>query len=97
MIRNIDDIQQQQPDQGFQFPGVFEITAIGAAEANLEQRMPEILESIGLQVVAGSARVRASSGGNYASVSMSFDCPSRELYDLAHARLREDLDIRWTL
>lgn len=97
MVQNLDDIHQQQPDQGFQFPGVFEITAIGSTEVNLETRMPEILEAIGLHVLAGSAKVRASSGGNYTSLSMSFTCPSRELYDLAHAKLREDLHIRWTL
>lgn len=97
MVQNLDEIHQQQPEQGFQFPGVFEITAIGAVEANLEARMPEILESIGLHVLAGSSKARASSGGNFTSVSMSFTCPSRELYDLAHEKLREDLHIRWTL
>ena len=97
MVQNLDDIHQQQPDQGFQFPGVFEITAIGSSEVNLETRMPEILASIGLHALAGSAKLRASSGGNYTSLSMSFTCPSRELYDLAHAKLREDLHIRWTL
>lgn len=97
MVQNLDDIHQQRTEQGFQFPGIFEITAIGSTAANLETRMPEILATLGLDVVPGSAKVRASSGGNYNSVTMSFDCPSRELYDLAHAKLREDLHIRWTL
>ncbi len=97
MVQDLDEIHAQQPGQGFQFPGVFEITAIGTAEANLELRMPEVLSDIGLHVNDGSAKVRPSSAGNYLSVSMSFDCPSRELYDLAHAKLREQLHIRWTL
>ncbi|MFZ2234873.1 MAG: DUF493 family protein [Dokdonella sp.] len=97
MVQNLDDIHSQQPGQGFQFPGVFEITAIGSAEANLEVRMPEILAEIDLPVISGSSKVRPSSAGNYLSVSMSFTCPSRERYDLAHAKLREELHIRWTL
>ena len=97
MVQDLDDIHSQRPDQGFQFPGVFEITAIGSTEANLEVRMPEVLSGIGLHVLSGSTKVRPSSAGNYLSVSMSFTCPSRELYDLAHAKLGEDLHIHWTL
>lgn len=97
MVQDLDNIHAQQPGQGFQFPGVFEITAIGTTEANLEVRMPEVLAGIGLHVISGSAKVRPSTAGNYLSVSMSFTCPSREMYDLAHATLREDLHIRWTL
>lgn len=97
MVQDLDDIHAQQPGQGFQFPGVFEITAIGTTEANLEVRMPEILAEIDLHVLSGSSKVRPSSAGNYRSVSMSFNCPSREMYDLAHAKLREELHIRWTL
>ncbi len=97
MVLDLDDIHSQRPGQGFQFPGVFEITAIGSAEANLEVRMPEVLAEIDLHVLGGSTKVRPSSAGNYISVSMSFTCPSREQYDLAHAKLREELHIRWTL
>ena len=32
-----------------------------------------------------------------APVSVTFTCPSREKYDAAHAALRADADIRWTL
>jgi len=35
--------------------------------------------------------------GNYVSVALSFTCPSREKYDAAHAALRADPDVRWTL
>jgi hypothetical protein len=96
-MRSIDDLQPQQPDQGFQFPGAFEITAIGKADAGLEERVPEILVGIGLAVMNGSERVRPSSEGRYVSVSVTFTCPSREKYEAAHAALRADPDIRWTL
>lgn len=96
-MKDLDDIQAQNPDQGFQFPGVFEITAMGSAAAQLERRVPDILEGLGLSVLAGSARVRPSREGNYVSVSVSFTCPTREKYDEAHAALRADSDIRWTL
>jgi putative lipoic acid-binding regulatory protein len=41
--------------------------------------------------------MRPSREGNYVSVSVSFTCPSREKYDEAHAALRADPEIRWTL
>ncbi|MEO8458983.1 MAG: DUF493 family protein [Dokdonella sp.] len=96
-MKNLDDIHADRPEQGFQFPGLFEITAIGEIAIGLEQRMPEILAGIGLTVLAGSARKRPSQEGNYESVSVSFTCPSREMYERAHAVLREETGIRWTL
>lgn len=96
-MKDIDDIKAQRPDQGFQFPGVFELTAMGSASAELEKKMPRILADAGLTVLAGSARTRPSREGNYVSVSVSFTCPSREKYDAAHSALRADPDIRWTL
>ncbi|HEY0180628.1 MAG TPA: DUF493 family protein [Dokdonella sp.] len=96
-MKDLDDIQAQNPQQGFQFPGVFEITAMGSAVAQLETRVPEILERIGLSVLAGSQRQRPSREGNYVSVSVSFTCPTREKYDEAHQALRADPGIRWTL
>jgi putative lipoic acid-binding regulatory protein len=96
-MKDLDDIQAQYPEQGFQFPGVFEITAMGSASADLEKKAPQLIESVGLSVLAGSLRVRPSREGNYVSVAVSFTCPSREKYDEAHAALRADPDIRWTL
>lgn len=96
-MRNLDDLRPETPQQGFQFPGVFEITAVGNTAADLGRLVPEILESLGLAVLAGSARTRPSSGGNYLSLTLSFTCPSREKYDAAHAMLRADPNIRWTL
>lgn len=96
-MRDVDDIQPQNPDQGFQFPGTFTITAMGNASAGLEARVPAILADIGLRVVDGSVRTRPSREGNYLSVTVEFDCPTREKYNAAHAALRADDDIRYTL
>lgn len=96
-MRNIDDIQPQGPDQGFQFPGAFEITALGRADADMESRVPRIIEGLGLNVIAGSLRSKPSREGNYHSVSLTFTCPNRETYDSVHAALRADLGIRWTI
>ena len=96
-MKDLEDIQAQNPDQGFQFPGLFEITAMGSAGAGLENRVPEVLAGLGLGVLAGSLRVRPSREGNYVSVSASFTCPSRGKYDEAHVALRADPAIRWTL
>jgi len=96
-MKDLDNIHAQNPGQGFQFPGVFEITAMGSATCDLEQKVPRLIEGIGLAVLAGSVRVRPSREGNYVSVALSFTCPSREKYDAAHAALRADPDVRWTL
>ncbi|MGB0132831.1 DUF493 family protein [Dokdonella sp.] len=96
-MQNLDDIKPDSPDQGFQFPGDFEITALGRADADLESRVPELLSKLGLPVVAGSLRSKPSKEGNYVSVSVTFSCPDREAYDAAHAALREQPEIRWTL
>ena len=96
-MKDLDSIQPQSPEQGFQFPGVFEITAMGSATAGLDQKVLRIIEDTGLTVLAGSVRVRPSREGNFVSVTLSFTCPSREKYDAAHAALRADPDVRWTL
>jgi putative lipoic acid-binding regulatory protein len=96
-MRNLDDIEPESPQQGFQFPGVFEITALGNSAVDLTVRVPALLEGIGLNVLDGSLRTRPSREGNYLSVTVSFTCPDRERYDAAHEVLRADPDIRWTL
>jgi putative lipoic acid-binding regulatory protein len=96
-MKSLDTIQPQDPTQGFQFPGAFEVTAMGKAHAGLEQCVPEIVVAQGLAVLNGSLRTRPSAEGNYVSVSVMFTCPSREKYDAVHAALRAHPDIRWTL
>jgi uncharacterized protein len=96
-MKSLDDLQPQNPEQGFQFPGAFEITAIGIAHAGLEERVAEIIVGLGMAVLNGSQRTRPSNEGHYISVSMTFTCPSREKYDAVHAALRADPAVRWTL
>ena len=56
----------------------------------LEQRMPEILAGLGLTVLAGSVRKRPSQRGQLRFGVGEFTCPSREMYERAHAALRAD-------
>jgi uncharacterized protein len=97
MIRDVGGIQPQHPGQGFQFPGQFEITAMGDANADLKARVPQILAGLDLVVLHETVRHKHSSQGNYISVTVSFECPTRAKYDAAHAALRADPDIRTTL
>lgn len=96
-MKDIGEIRPQNPEQGFQFPGVFEITAMGSAKAQLEAEIVRIIQEAGLSILAEAVRVRPSREGNYVSVTASFMCPTREKYDEVHAVLRAHPDVRWTL
>ncbi|QAU25041.1 DUF493 family protein [Dyella sp. M7H15-1] len=96
-MKDLDQIKAQQEGQGFQFPGEFEITAMGNASADLKARVSQILEGIGLHVLHETVRHKHSREGNFLSVTVSFRCDTREQYDLAHSALRADSDIRFTL
>ncbi|MDA3914292.1 DUF493 family protein [Oleiagrimonas sp.] len=96
-MRDVEQIEPDRPDQGFQFPGTFTITAMGNADARLEQRVPEILAGLGRAVHTESLHTRPSSKGHYIAVTVDFDCPQRADYDDAHTALRADPDIRYTL
>ena len=87
----------KEEQRGFTFPGNFEITAVGDAEADLKTRVPQLLESVGVKVLHETVRHRHSREGNFISVTVSFKCPSREKYEAAHAALRADPDIKYTL
>ena len=93
----LDKIHAENPGQGFQFPGAFEITAVGNASANLPTHVPQLLERAGLHVLHESVRHRHSGGGNFVSVTVSFRCENREQYEAAHRALRDNPDIRYTL
>jgi putative lipoic acid-binding regulatory protein len=95
--QQLEKIHAENPGQGFQFPGAFEITAVGHAGAGLEERVPKLIGGLGLAIQEGSERVRPSSAGNFVSVSVTFTCPSRDMYEAAHAALREDPAVKWTL
>jgi len=89
-------MSQTNEPQGFQFPGVFEVTAMGDAP-ELEAIVLSELVAAGVQPDLGSVRQRNSTGGRYLSVSVSFPCDTRARYEAIHVRLRAHPAIRWTL
>ena len=91
------DLSPESPEQGFQFPGEFEISAMGPAGSGLELTVPQLLEGAGLVVLHETVATRGSSGGKYVCVKVTFRAASREDYDAAHAVLRAHPEIKWTL
>ena len=91
------EIKSDNPGHGFQFPGDFEITAMGPASAGLDVELPALLRAAGIGVLEESVSTRPSSGGKYVSVKLGFRAGSREEYDAAHAALREHPEVKWTL
>lgn len=85
------------PEKGFQFPGVFEITAMGAAAAELQYVVPRELERAGLHVLHETLSSRASSAGRFVSISVRFRAETRAAYEAAHEALRAHPEIKWTL
>ncbi|MDQ0009802.1 MULTISPECIES: DUF493 family protein [Luteibacter] len=96
-MREIDFSDAQKEGKGFQFPGEFEITAIGNANAGLDKHVPALLHGIGLEVLHETLSTKLTPAGNYQSVTVSFVAPSREKYLEAHSTLRADRDIRFTM
>ena len=90
-------IESDNPAHGFQFPGVFEISAMGSVEADLHVVVPMVLEALGLTVYHDRTTQKPSSKGNYVSVTAVFEAHSREDYDAAHGALREHPAVKWTL
>lgn len=91
------DLHPENPDHGFQFPGEFELCAMGLATARLETLLPQQLADAGIQVLYGGVTSKPSSNGKYVSVRIPFLAPTREAHDRAHALLRENPDVKWTL
>jgi len=89
--------QISQSGQGFQFPGTFEISAMGAADQDLPTVLPQLLIDAGIDVVHESVRSKRSAGGNYVSVRISFRAATRAQYEAAHAALRAHPEVKWTL
>ena len=91
------EIKSDNPEHGFQFPGEFQITAMGPAGSGLEETIPSLLEAADLQVLRETVDTRESSGGKYVSVRVTFRAESREQYEVAHAVLRNHPEVKWTL
>jgi putative lipoic acid-binding regulatory protein len=82
---------------GFQFPGQFEITAVGASDADLPSQLPLLLEQAGVRLAGTGMRERLSSAGNFVSVTATIHCDDRAQYEAAHTALRAHPAVRYTL
>lgn len=91
------EIKSDHPDHGFQFPGTFELSALGPAESGLERTLPQLLMAAGIEVQTEAIQWKHSSSGKYVSVRIGFQAQNREQYDLAHEVLRGHPEVKWTL
>ena len=91
------DIQSDNPEHGFQFPGEFELTAMGPATAGLEDEIPRLLAAAGIAVLHETVSARNSSGGKFCSIKLSFRAETRAQYDAAHEALRAHPEVKWTM
>lgn len=93
----MNNIQSDSPEHGFQFPGVFELSAMGRADRQLESELPRHLLAAGIEILHETVNWRYSANGNYVSVRICFRAASREDYERAHRELREHPEVKWTL
>jgi putative lipoic acid-binding regulatory protein len=91
------DITSDNPEHGFQFPGVFELSAMGTANTGLETELPRLLAQAGVDVLEERISWKHSSNGKYVSVRIAFRAADRAQYDAAHLALREHPEVKWTL
>ncbi|MCC8362872.1 DUF493 family protein [Lysobacter sp. A6] len=91
------EIKSANPEHGFQFPGTFELSAMGSADKDLQAELPKLLMDAGIDVLRESVSWKHSSNGKYVSVRIAFKADSREQYDLAHEALRAHPEVKWTL
>ena len=91
------EIKSDNPEHGFQFPGQFELSAMGAANSGLEVELPRLLMAAGIEVLNEQISWKHSSNGKYVSVRIAFTARDRAQYDLAHEVLREHPEVKWTL
>lgn len=91
------EIKSDNPEHGFQFPGEFQLSAMGAAEKDLETVLPTLLLDAGITVVTERVDWKHSSNGRYVSVRIVFRAESREQYERAHEVLRGHPEVKWTL
>ena len=91
------EIKSDNPDHGFQFPGDFELSAMGTADTGLESELPRLLADAGIEVLRETISWKHSSNGKYVSVRIGFRAQSREQYDAAHAALRGHPEVKWTI
>lgn len=83
--------------EAYEFPGAFELSAMGAADAGISEALPGLVEGAGAQVLAGSLSSHASSNGNYVAVRISFLAADREQLDAVHEAVRRHPGVKWLL
>jgi putative lipoic acid-binding regulatory protein len=91
------EIKSDNPDHGYQFPGIFELAAMGLADKDLQNELPRLLASTGVEVLEERISWKHSANGKYVSVRISFKAGSREQLDAAHQALRSHPEVKWTL
>ncbi|MEJ1098369.1 MULTISPECIES: DUF493 family protein [unclassified Pseudoxanthomonas] len=91
------EIKSDNPDHGFQFPGTFELSAMGTANTGLEAELPRLLNAAGIEVLHESILWKHSSSGKFVSIRIAFRAESREQYDAAHAAMRGHPEVKWTI
>lgn len=91
------EIKSDNPEHGFQFPGSFELSAMGTAGIGLESELPRLLQTAGVEVERESISWKHSSTGKFVSVRIRFRADNREQYDAAHQALRDHPEVKWTL
>ena len=91
------EIKSDNPEHGFQFPGTFQLSAMGTAGAGLETELPQLLTKAGIEVVHEDIGWKHSSNGKYVSVRIAFRAETREQYDAALEALRGHPEVKWTL
>jgi len=83
--------------RGFQFPGHFEISAMGATGIGLEQALPQLLRQAGVKLQDEHIRLRLSSAGKHVAVRMAFIAQSREQYEAALTAVRGYPGVKWVV
>ena len=91
------EIKSDNPEHGFQFPGTFELSAMGTAEIGLETELPKLLQQAGIDVLSERITWKHSSNGKYVSVRIAFRAEDRAQYDAAHEAMRNHPEVKWTL
>jgi len=91
------EIKSDNPEHGFQFPGVFELSAMGTAGRDLESLLPALLIGAGVEVLEERISWKHSSNRKYVSVRIAFKAENRQQYDAAHEVLRGHPEVKWTL
>ena len=90
-------ILSDNQEHGCQFPGTFELSALGPAESGLERVLPQLLMDAGIDVQTETVQWKHSSNGRFVSVRIGFRADSRAQYDLAHQVLRDHPEVKWTM